>query len=581
MFKNIHRNTNKWPARCCATHLLILSFSLFLVTSLQAQKSYIPGFITGLPASLGPSNARIFNADFDGDGDQDLLFQQGNVSGMGIHYLKNNSNGNFTNYTSVAGMLPAGTPFAGIAFTFIMNPDRSATGQTFGQRVFDYDGDGDQDLLEVSTALAPRLLLQNAGVFSTGTISLAFPAVMTSSVSRWISGDFDSDGDTDILLQQGNALGVGISLLRNDESGNWISIAANGAGAFTTGPLSGITFSRIGNNTNFYHVVFDADHDGDQDFLELSIGGHRYFGSNGSQLSIATAPTGLPGSLSPAVFRMIVADFDHEGDMDVIYQTSNAANANITFLKNNRNGTFTPTNAAGGVFSGPNTPFGAATFSRISRAGLNGQQIIMDLDGDNDNDIFELNTSGSSVLLQTGINLPVRLESYTVLKSGSSVQVVWKTSEEVNASHFIVEYSLNGSHFMPLEQVTTKGHANGAEYSYLHRTPVKGLQYYRLVQYDLDGRANAYSIKSIQFDGLTQPVRVTPNTAKDKIRAYIAAGEFRQVQLLDNTGRVLQTIPINNQRFAVEINIARYAAGLYYLRFAGAANTHTERIIKE
>jgi hypothetical protein len=205
----------------------------------------------------------------------------------------------------------------------------------------------------------------------------------------------------------------------------------------------------------------------------------------------------------------------------------------------------------------------------------------MDLDGDKDMDILELSTTGSSILLQTGFNLPVKLESYTVAKAGPSVEVAWKTSEEVNASHFTVEYSLNGSHFMPLDQIKTKGNSRGSNYSFLHRTPVKGTQYYRLVQFDNDGRANAYSIKSIRFDGITKTVTVTPNTGKDRIKAYVAIGEFRQVQLLDITGRVLQTVPINNQHSAVEINISRYSAGLYYLHFTGAGSAHTERIIKE
>jgi hypothetical protein len=575
MYKNVHRTNKK------VSPLLLLPFCLCMVIDMKSQKSYIPGVISGLPASLGPSNARILNADFDGDGDQDLLFQQGNVSGTGIHYLKNNNNSSFTDYTAVGGVFPAGTPFGSLSFTRIMNPDRAATGQAFGQRVLDYDGDGDQDVLEVSTTSAPRLLLQNAGVFSLGTVSPAFPALMTSSVSRWVSGDFDSDGDTDILLQQGNTSQNGISFLRNDESGVWTAFAANASGVFSGGPLNGNSFTRIGNNTNFFHLVFDADHDGDQDFYELSATGHRYFTSNGSQLSLATIPTGLPTTLSPAVFRMIAADFDHEGDIDILYQTSNAPGTNITFLKNNRDGTFTVTNATGGLFSGPNTPFGAATFSLVSRAGLNGEQIIMDLDGDNDMDILQLSTTASSVLLQTGFNLPVKLESYTVSKAGTSVQVAWKTSEEVNASHFMVEYSISGSHFMPLQQVASKSGARGGNYTYIHRTPRKGTQYYRLVQYDLDGRTTAYSIRSVHFDGSTMPVRITPNTAKDKITAYIALGEFRQVQMLDNTGRVLQTILINHQGSSVEINIARYSAGLYYLRFAGATSTHTERIIKE
>ena len=104
------------------------------------------------------------------------------------------------------------------------------------------------------------------------------------------------------------------------------------SGAFSSGPLNGNTFTFIGNKTNFF-IVFDAYHDGDQDFLELGVASSKYFSSNGSQLTVATAPTGIPATLSPAVFRMIVADFDHEADMDILYQTSNAASTGISYLR--------------------------------------------------------------------------------------------------------------------------------------------------------------------------------------------------------------------------------------------------------
>src|SRR6478609_5812026 len=85
-----------------------LCFSLLIsVFNLHAQKSYIPGTVTGMPNLFTP-NARIVTGDFDGDGDKDILYQNGNISGVDIHYLRNNSNSTFTAFNANGlGVFPA------------------------------------------------------------------------------------------------------------------------------------------------------------------------------------------------------------------------------------------------------------------------------------------------------------------------------------------------------------------------------------------------------------------------------------------------------------------------------------------
>ena len=73
----------------------------------------------------------------------------------------------------------------------------------------------------------------------------------------------------------------------------------------------------------------------------------------------------------------------------------------------------------------------------------------MDIDADGDQDILQLSTTSSSVFLQSGSGLPVKLVSFTLAKRGQQVLVSWKTTEEINADHFTVEYSLDAINFVP------------------------------------------------------------------------------------------------------------------------------------
>ncbi len=561
--------------------LIWLCAIALIALPVNGQKSYVPDVISGMPGLFSP-NSRILTADFDNDGDKDILFQNGNILSVDIHYLRNNSNKSFTQFDATGlGLFPAGTtPFTGITFTFIMNPSRSTTGQPIAQWVLDYDADGDQDILEIKTTGTARILLQTAGTFAPGVLSPAFPASLNNSCNRWVTADVDSDGDDDVLLQSGNALGIGISLLRNDHSGTWTAFAANGSGAFTTGPLSGLTFTRIGNTADITQYFFDADGDSDKDLYELTNSGNRYFARNGSTFTAATLPTGLLSSLAPTVYRMVMDDYDRDGDIDLLYQASNSAAANISYLRNNHNATFTLSNASSGVFSGINHPFGSAAFSFISRGGTNREQIMLDVDGDLDVDMLQLGTLATSVLLQTGTNLPIKLEYFTVGKRGSQVEVNWKTSEEINVDRFAIEHSVDAINFKSINETRSSGSSAGATYSYIHPNPVKGLQYYRLVELDLDGSKTFFPIKSIQFEELKKSVEIYPTEVTTTLTAYFKQSTFQQVQLLDQMGRILENRNITHQQAELSLNLQAYGHGVYYLRFVGKEKSVTERIVK-
>ncbi|HYJ38162.1 MAG TPA: T9SS type A sorting domain-containing protein [Chitinophagaceae bacterium] len=557
-----------------------LAMLVFISISVNAQKTYVPASIPTLPGLFSP-NPRILMGDFDGDGDKDILYQNGNVSGVDIHYLRNNGNLSFTQFdANGSGVFPAGTPFNSLAFTFILDPEKSTTGQTFGQRVFDYDGDGDQDILELRIAGPQRILLRSGAGYALGVLSAAFPATLNNSVSRWVTADMDDDGDEDILYQSGNVPGVGINLLRNNLAGSWTLFAVNATGTFTSGPLFGVTFTRVGNTADITQFFLDVSGDGNKDLYELTSAGNRYFIWNGVGYTLTpTLPTNLLPSQSP-LFRIVPGDYNQDGDVDFLFQTSNVAAANISYLRNNNNGSFTRTDAASGIFGGVNTPFGSATFNFISRAAVNREQILMDLDGDADLDMLQLGTIASSALLQTGVNLPIKLEFFTVAKRGTQVQVSWKTSEEFNVDYFAIEHSVDAINFRSLNATKSKGNPAGADYGYVHPTPVKGLQYYRLVEYDLDGSKTFFPIKSIQFDELKKPIEIYPNIISSRVTAYFKREQFKRVQLLDQMGRIVQTKDITNQQAEVSLNMSTYASGIYYLKFIGEGKTITEKILK-
>jgi hypothetical protein len=106
------------------------------------------------------------------------------------------------------------------------------------------------------------------------------------------------------------------------------------------------------------------------------------------------------------------------------------------------------------------------------------------------------------------------------------------------------------------------------------------LQYYRLVEHDLDGSKTFFPIKQIQFEELKKSVEIYPTEVTTTLTAYFRQSAFQQVQLLDQMGRILENRNITHQQAELSMNLQAYSHGIYYLRFVGKEGSITERIVK-
>ena len=150
------------------------------------------GFTAGslsfaVPGTTSNENASFLPADFDDDGDIDLLV----VNGGGYDgtlgktsYWRNNGNLTFTDVTASAGIPTNGTIARGIG---------------------DFDQDGDTDFIAIENkSMPPAIYLNNGqGVFTKKPGAISGVASGTMEYSAWgtaISTDFDNDGVVDMIM---------------------------------------------------------------------------------------------------------------------------------------------------------------------------------------------------------------------------------------------------------------------------------------------------------------------------------------------------------------------------------------------
>jgi hypothetical protein len=169
------------------------------------------------------SGMGVAAADYDGDGRIDVVVT--NLSFEGYTLFHNEGNDFFTDMTFPAG---------------IGAPSLLSTG--WGVGFFDYDNDGDEDMLAVNghvmddveqvspnlRYLEPPLLFENAGGRYVEVTRDHGEALNAPRPARGLAfGDFDNDGDVDLLIGNCNQAPT---LLRNDggNQNHWLSLKMTG-----------------------------------------------------------------------------------------------------------------------------------------------------------------------------------------------------------------------------------------------------------------------------------------------------------------------------------------------------------------
>jgi tetratricopeptide (TPR) repeat protein len=229
-----------------------------------------------------------------------------------------------------ADVLPAGEPWP-----FTDSPLEQSSGAIL---LFDYDGDGDLDLLEVSST-SQRLYRNDAGKFidvtaQSGDLSKGANGVGTGAVA----GDYDNDGKTDLFILRHRAS----ALYHNEGNGKFTDVTAKAK--IPAYPFLSKSVAFV-----------DYDHDGD---LDLFIAGNAtvpetaktaadsplagmppaaglLLRNNGDgTFTDQTAAAKLATPVSAGA--VIPTDFDNRRDIDLLVSSRDS----VALWRNMRDGTF-------------------------------------------------------------------------------------------------------------------------------------------------------------------------------------------------------------------------------------------------
>lgn len=145
--------------------------------------------------------------------------------------------------------------------------------------------------------------------------------------------------------------------------------------------------------------------------------------------------------------------------------------------------------------------------------------------------------------------LPVELISFTAVRQDNNVNLQWKTAQESNSSHYIVEKSTDGNVFTAAGTVAAAGNSNNTllyNYTDANAAANGGTIYYRLKMVDIDGSYKYSQIIAVNFPATaTRLVRYYPTsiTAGVPVTTEIISDKAQRVNLqyFDANGKLLSS----------------------------------------
>lgn len=183
-------------------------------------------------------------------------------------------------------------------------------------------------------------------------------------------------------------------------------------------------------------------------------------------------------------------------------------------------------------------------------------------------------------------NQPLPVEGLTLQAApeGSQVRLDWQTTQEVNASHFEIERSLDGEAFVKIGEVTAGGDLpQGANYRSLDPAPHLGTNFYRLRQVDFDGRYAFSNTVLVNF-GAELGIEIFPNpitigSAQNQVQIHYTGGTNATIDLtLQNSlGQMVLRRTVSGN---LSLDVGHLARGIYLVTLQGKDGRRwTEKLV--
>lgn len=169
--------------------------------------------------------------------------------------------------------------------------------------------------------------------------------------------------------------------------------------------------------------------------------------------------------------------------------------------------------------------------------------------------------------------LPLNLVGFALKNEKKQVVLSWKTENEINTSHFIIERSVDGINYVNIGQVVALNNNTGGSYSFADVTPQTGIAYYRLMQVDADGKYVYSEILKLNRGSLSNII-LLPNPAASYFSVNGSTAAKFDVKVYSVAGQLMISGKYSQGE---QISVSKLTSGIY----VAVVNNQSYKLIKQ
>jgi hypothetical protein len=170
--------------------------------------------------------------------------------------------------------------------------------------------------------------------------------------------------------------------------------------------------------------------------------------------------------------------------------------------------------------------------------------------------------------VQAGALLPVTLIDFSGHPTSSGIDLFWKTTTEVNNDYFEIERSKDGISFESFAKVKGFGNSDQMQfYALSDESPSVGENYYRLVQYDFDGKFEVLeTIRIVSKDSDLMTLKLFPVPVVTQLNIRIESGSKPDLIEVYDLAGAKYSLPISFENGLIKLDFSSQKDGVYVLK---------------
>ena len=191
----------------------------------------------------------------------------------------------------------------------------------------------------------------------------------------------------------------------------------------------------------------------------------------------------------------------------------------------------------------------------------------------------------SAVLISKNVpttSLPLTFLDFSGTLKNKNVDLEWKTTNETNTDYFEIQRASDNFNYSPIGKVKATNIPGILTYNFSDYDPEGTVNYYRLKQYDIDGKFT-YS-KVIHFQAFVKPgLSVSPNPAQTRINLQVSGVESDKkisYYIFSSGGSLVKTGNEDQSSGQISVDVTNLESGIYVLRAITETVSYSKQFLK-